>query len=137
MDGPEPEKGGAMHEHGVTTLYRVVHTLEDGRRLYLSTRGKLMVMPQEEAEFWVQVARKVHTITIDEMVYSTDLQFYDHRSYYLERLHPFVRVAATVAERADVAIDPEAFIIGGIRATEVDHEFRPRQDYSNTILIIR
>jgi hypothetical protein len=125
-----------MRKRNVKRLYRVVHTLEDGRRLYLSTRGKLMVMPQAEADFWVQVARKVHTITIDEMVYSKDLQFYDRRSYFLEGLKPFVRVARSMAERTDVAIDPEAFIIGGIRATEVEHEFRPQHDYSKTILII-
>jgi hypothetical protein len=70
------------------------------------------------------------------MVYSKDLQFYEHRSYFLEELKPFVRVVATMPERADVAIDPEAFIIGGVRASAVDHEFRPQHDYSNTILII-
>ena len=59
------------------------------------------------------------------MVYSKDLQFYDHRSYFLERLEPFVRVVKTMPERADVAVDPEAFIIGGILAAKVDHQFRP------------
>ena len=80
-----------MRKPSVRSYYRVVNTLEDGRRLYLSTRGKLLVMPRAEADFWVQVARRVHAITIDEMVYSKDLQFYDHRSYFLERLEPFVR----------------------------------------------
>jgi hypothetical protein len=125
-----------MRKGHMKRLYRVLHTLEDGRKLYLSTRGKLMVMPREEAAFWVHVARKVHSISIDEMVYSQDLQFYDHRSYFLERLQPFVRVVATLHERGDVPVDPEAFIIGGMRAAAVDHEFRPRHDYSNTILII-
>jgi hypothetical protein len=126
----------AVRKRRVKRLYRVVHTLEDGRRLYLSTGGKLMVMPQVEADFWVRVARQVHTITIDEMVYSEDLRYYDRRSYFLEELKPFVRVARTMAERTDVALDPDAFIIGGIRATEVEHEFRPQHDYSNTIVII-
>ena len=125
-----------MRKRKAKGLFRVVHTLEDGRRLYLSTRGKLMVMPRAEADFWVQVARKVHTITIDEMVYSKDLQFYDHRSHFLEELKPFVRVVATVSERTDIAVDPEAFIIGGLRACKVEHEYRPRHDYSNTILVI-
>ncbi len=95
-----------------------------------------MVMPRPEADFWVEVARKVHTITIDEMVYSKDLRFYEHRSHFLEELKPFVRVVATMSECADIAVDPAAFIIGGIRATAVENEFRPRHDYSNAILII-
>jgi hypothetical protein len=125
-----------MRKPSVTQLFRVVNILEDGRRLYLSTRGKVLVMPKADADFWVNVARRIHGITIDEMVYSTDLQFYDHRSYFLERLEPFVRVVKTAAERADAAIDPEAFIIGGIFAARVDHEIRPRHDYNNTVLII-
>jgi hypothetical protein len=45
-------------------------------------------------------------------------------------------VVKTVSGRADAAVDPEAFIIGGVLATKVDHQFRPRHDYSNTVLII-
>ncbi len=125
-----------MRKPSVKKLFRVVNTLEDGRRLYLSTQGKVLVMPRGEANFWINVARRVHGITIDEMVYSKDLQFYDHRSYFLERLEPFVRVVKTMPERADVAVDPEAFIIGGVLATKVDHQFRPRHDYRNTVVII-
>jgi hypothetical protein len=117
-------------------LFRVVNTLEDGRRLYLSTEGKLLVMPKGEADFWVHVARQLQGVTIDEMVYSEDLQFYDHRSCFLERLLPFARVVKTVSERADTPVDPEAFIIGGILATKVDCQFRPRHDYRNTVLLI-
>ena len=126
-----------MRKPSVKKLFRVVNTLEDGRKLYLSTQGKVLVMPKDEADFWISVARRVHGITIDEMVYSEDLQFYDHRSYFLEKLEPFVRVVETMSERADAAVDPEAFIIGGVLATKVDHQFRPRHDYSNTVLFIR
>ena len=70
-----------------------------------------------------------HSITIDEMVYSKDLQFYDHRSCFLERLEPFVRVLETRPEPASVGVDPGAFIIGGVLASEVDCQFRPQQDY--------
>ena len=125
-----------MRKPSIKKLFRVVNTLEDGRRLYLSTHGKVLVMPKDEADFWISVARRVHGITIDEMVYSKDLQFYDHRSYFLERLEPFVRVVRTMPERADAAVDPEAFIIGGVLATKADHEFRPRHDYRDTVLII-
>jgi hypothetical protein len=125
-----------VRKPSVKKLFRVVNTLEDGRRLYLSTQGKVLVMPKDEADFWISVARRVHGISIDEMVYSKSLQFYDHRSYFLERLEPFVRVVNTMAERADVAVDPKAFIIGGVLAATVDHQYRPRHDYSNTVLII-
>ena len=86
-------RGGAetMRKPSLKRLFRVLNTLEDGRELYLSTQGKLLVMPRQEADFWTAVARRVHSITIDEMVYSKDLQYYDHRSYFLERLEPFVR----------------------------------------------
>ena len=39
----------------------------------------------------MQVARQGSRITIDEMVYSKDLRFYEHRSHFLEELMPFVR----------------------------------------------
>lgn len=97
-----------MRKPSVKKLFRVVNTLEDGRKLYLSTHGKILVMPKDEADFWIDVARRVHGITIDEMVYSNDLQFYDRRSYFLERLEPFVRVVKTAPERADSPVDPEA-----------------------------
>ena len=125
-----------MRKPSVKKLFRVVNTLEDGRKLYLSTQGKVLVMPKEEADFWIDVARRVHGITIDEMVYSKALQFYDHRSYFLERLEPFVRVVKTMPERADAPVDPGAFIIGGILATSVDHKFRPTHDYRDSVLII-
>jgi hypothetical protein len=126
----------AMRKPNSKKLFRVLNILEDGRKLYLSTEGKVLVMPRREADFWTAVARRVHSITIDEMVYSKDLQFYDHRSSFLDRLEPFVRVVKTMPEQANVAVDPEAFIIGGILATNVDHQFRPQHDYSNTLLII-
>lgn len=125
-----------MHKRRLKKLFRVVHTLEDGRKLYLSTRGKLLVMPRCEADFWTAVSQKVHSITIDEMVYRNDLQVYDHRSYFLDRLEPFVRVVGTTPEQANIAVDPGAFIIGGHRAAEVEHEFRPQQDYGAAVFII-
>ncbi len=121
-----------MRKPSLKKLFRVVNTLEDGRKLYLSTEGKLLVMPRAKPISGSAVARTVHSITIDEMVYSKDLQFYDRRSYFLERLEPFVRVVKTMPEQANVAVDPEAFIIGGILAAKVDHQFRPQHDYSNT-----
>ncbi len=125
-----------MRKPSIKKLFRVVNTLEDGRKLYLSTHGKVLVMPKDEADFWISVARRVHGITIDEMVYSKDLQFYDHRSYFLERLMPFSRVVKTALEPTNIAVDPAAFIVGGIQATKVDLQFRPRHDYSNKVLII-
>ena len=125
-----------MRKTHLRDLFRVVNTLEDGRKLYLSTRGKLLVMPRTEAEFWAGVARQVRGITIDEMVYSKDLKYYERRSYFLERLMPFSRVVKTVLEQTNVAVDPAAFIIGGIQATKVDFQFRPRHDYSNSVLVI-
>jgi hypothetical protein len=124
-----------MRKANLKDLFRVVNTLEDGRRLYLSTRGKLLVMPRAEAEFWAGVARQVRGVTIDEMVYSKDLRHYERRSYSLERLIPFSRVVKTALEPTNVAVDPAAFIIGGIHAAKVDFQFRPRHDYSNTVLI--
>ena len=117
-----------MRKTSIKKLFRVVNTLEDGRRLYLSTHGKVLVMPRGEANFWINVARRVHSITIDEMVYSKDLQFYEHRSYFLERLKPFVRVVKSMPERADIAVDAEAFIIGGVLASSVDDQFRPQHN---------
>ncbi len=125
-----------MRNANVRDLFRVVNTLEDGRKLYLSTRGKLLVMPRAEAEFWAGVARQVQGVTIDEMVYSKDLRFYERRSFFLERLMPFTRVVKTALERTIVAVDPAAFIIGGIEAAKVDVQFRPRHDYTNTVLVI-
>jgi hypothetical protein len=57
-----------MRKANLKDLFRVVNTLEDRRKLYLSTRGKLLVMPRAEAEFWAGVARQVQGVTIDEMV---------------------------------------------------------------------
>jgi hypothetical protein len=125
-----------MRKPHVTKQFRVVLTLEDGRRLYLSTNGKLLVMPKAEADFWARVSRQIHTITIDEMVYSQDLKFYNPRSYFLERLMPFTRVVASDVERGDVPVDPKAFIIGGILAASVGTEHRPRRDYRNSVLVI-
>jgi hypothetical protein len=84
-----------MPKANVRDLFRVVNTLEDGRKLYLSTQGKLLVMPRAEAEFWAGVARQVQGVTIDEMVYSKDLRYYERRSFFLERLMPFSRVVKT------------------------------------------
>ena len=117
-----------MRRPNIQKLFRVVHTLEDGRKLYLSTQGKVLVMPRRAADFWTAIARRVHSITIDEMVYSHDLQFYDHRSTFLERLEPFVRVVETLPERASVVVDPAAFIIGGILAATIGTHFRPQQN---------
>jgi hypothetical protein len=125
-----------MRKPNVKKQFRVVLTLEDGRKIYLSTKGKLLLMPKAEADFWARVSRQVHSITIDEMVYSQDLQFYNPRSYFLERLMPFTRVVATALERADVPVDPKAFIVGGIRAATVGSEYQPRRDYRNTVLVI-
>jgi hypothetical protein len=93
----------------------VVHILDDGRRLYLASKGKLLVMPEGEANFWVQVSRQVHGIPIDEKVYSKDLRLYERRSCFLEQLIPFARVIKTMPERADVPVDPDAFIVGASR----------------------
>jgi hypothetical protein len=125
-----------MRRPPIKKQFRVALTLEDGRRLYLSTKGKLLVMPKAEADFWARVSRQIHSITIDEMVYSKDLQFYNPRSYFLERLMPFTRVMHTALERADVPVDPKAFIIGGILAASVGTEYQPRRDYRNTVLVI-
>ncbi len=130
------ERRDAVPKRNGQSLYRVVHTLEDGRRLYLSTQGKLMVMPRAEAEFWTQLARKVHTITWDELVYSKDLLSYDHRSHFLENLRPFVRVVRTEVESTDVVLDPRAFVIGGALASTVAHHVRAQHDYNDTIVII-
>ncbi len=125
MDARKPEK-----------RYRVAHVLEDGRRVYLSTRGKIVVMPRREAEFWVQVANAVHTVEIDEMVYSADLLFYDRRSFFLERLLPFVRVVSSTIEPADVFPSENSLIIGGIRASEAAEQYRPAHDYRGSIVIV-
>jgi hypothetical protein len=125
-----------MRKANLKDLFRVVNTLEDGRRLYLSTRGKLLMLPRAEAEFWAGVARQVQGVTIDEMVYSKDLRYYERRSYFLERLMPFSRVVKTALEQTSVALDPAAFIIGGVPEAKVDFQFRPRHDYSNSVLII-
>jgi hypothetical protein len=125
-----------MRKANLRDRFRVVNTLEDGRKRYLSTRGKLLVMPRAEAEFWAGVARQVQGLTIDEMVYSKDLRYYERRSHFLERLMSFSRVVKTALEQTSVALDPAAFIIGGVPAAKVDFQFRPRHDYSNSVLII-
>ena len=124
-EGPRHEED-PVRKTQLQDLFRVVNTLEDWRKFYLSTRGKLLVMPRAEAEFWAGVARQVQGITIDEMVYSKDLKYYERRSYFLERLMPFSRVVKTALEQTNVAVDPAAFIIGGVPATKVDLQFRPR-----------
>jgi hypothetical protein len=125
-----------MRKANLRDRFRVVDTLEDGRKRYLSTRRKLLVMPRVEAEFWAGVARQVQGVTVDEMVYSKDLRYYERRSYFLERLVPFSRVVKKALEQTSVAPDPAAFMIGGVPAAEVDFQFRPRHDYSNSVLII-
>ena len=125
MDPQNPEK-----------RYRVAHHLEDGRRVYLSTHGKIVVMPRREAEFWVQVASAVHSVEIDEMVYSPDLLFYDRRSFFLDRLLPFVRVVSSTIEPADVGPDRNSLIIGGILASEASEQYRPAHDYRGSILLV-
>jgi hypothetical protein len=49
---------------------------------------------------------------------------------------PFSRVVKTALEQTSVALDPAAYIIGGVPAAKVDFQFRPRHDYSNSVLII-
>jgi hypothetical protein len=119
-----------------TKRFRVLHTLDDGRKLYLSVQGKLLVMPKGEAEFWVRVSRQIHSISIDEMVYSSDLRFYERRSSFLEKLLPFTRVVSTAVECADAAVDPEAFIVGGFAATTVVAEYRPQGDYQDSVILL-
>ena len=43
-----------MRKPSVKKLFRVINTLEDGRKLYLSTQGKVLVMPKDEADFWIR-----------------------------------------------------------------------------------
>lgn len=116
--------------------YRLLITLEDGRNLYLSSNGQVLTMPPREAEFWQHVANSVRGCTIDEMVYSQDLKSYEHRSYYVERLLPFVWTVKTTIDSLARPINPTAFIIGGQLAKDVGVTFRSNYDYSNAVLVI-
>ncbi len=95
-----------------------MNKLEDGRKVYLSVDGKIVIMTKLDADFWVKVGQATQGIMVDGFVYSKDLRLYGRRSYWLERLEPFVQVVSMEIERADPPVDPEAFIVGGIPASQ-------------------
>jgi hypothetical protein len=120
----------------LSKMFRLMNKLEDGRKVYLSVDGKIVIMTQSDAEFWKKVGHATQGIMVDGFVYSKDLRQYGRRSYWLERLEPFVQVASMEIERADSPVDPEAFIVGGIPARDVGYWTKPRDEFQHPILVI-
>jgi hypothetical protein len=124
-----------MSKPDLRELYRLVNTLADGRRVYLTRGGKIQLTTRRAAELCAIQTRALTGIMIDELVYAQDLSFYAFRSYCLERLIPFVRVVDTSIERADAPTDPRAVILGGRPAFEAGICIEPASEMQ--IIIIR
>jgi hypothetical protein len=125
-----------MRKPNLSKMFRLVNKLEDGRRVYLSVDGKIVIMTRLDADFWLKVGQATQGIMVDGFVYSKDLLQYGRRSYWLERLEPFVQVASMEIESADTPVDPEAFIVGGIPAGTVGYWTKPRDEFEHPILVI-
>jgi hypothetical protein len=117
-------------------MFRLLNKLEDGRKVYLSVDSKIVIMTRPDADFWLKVGQATQGIMVDGFVYSKDLRQYGRRSYWLERLEPFVQVVGMEIERAETPVDPEAFIVGGIPARDVGYWTKPRDEFQRPILVI-
>jgi hypothetical protein len=106
-------------------MFRLVNQLEDGRKVYLSLDSKILAMTKEDAQYWVKVGNLTQGVMVDGFVYSQDLRLYGRRSYWLERLEPFVQVERMMIEPVDAPVDPQAFIVGGIPAKDLDYRTKP------------
>jgi hypothetical protein len=125
-----------MPKSKLSKMFRLVNKLEDGRKVYLSVDGKIVIMAKFEAEFWLKVGLATQGIMVDGFVYSKDLREYGRRSYWLERLQPFAQVVGMEIEQADAPVDPEAYIVGGLPATSVGYWTKPRDEFQHPILVI-
>ncbi len=87
-------------------LYRRKFILADGRKVYATKRGKIDPVSQELVN---------NPIGFANMAYSTDLRFVSFIELMESNNQPYVRVIAQVFEPSTDPIDPEAFILGGIK----------------------
>lgn len=99
-------------------LYRVANLLADGRKVYVSKRGLVHLMSEDEMALYMQLlANQRASVRNDPGVYLVNLSMYGPRSLFLETLSPFVMIDRAVTESADTPIDGRAFVLGGVPAT--------------------
>ncbi len=125
-----------MGKPNLRNMFRLVNQLEDGRKVYLSLENKILVMTKEDAQYWVKVGNLTQGVMVDGFVYSKDLRLYGRRSYWLERLEPFVQVERMLIEPADAPVDREAFIVGAIPAKDLDYWNKPVDDSQKTFVLL-
>jgi hypothetical protein len=125
-----------MGKPNLRNMFRLVNQLEDGRKVYLSLDGKILVMTKDDAQYWVNVGNLTQGVMGDGFVYSKDLRLYGRRSYWLERLEPFAQVERMIIEPADAPVDPDAFIVGGIHARDLDYWAKPVDESQKTFVVL-
>jgi hypothetical protein len=124
-----------MRKLNLGNMFRLVNELDDGRKVYLSVDGKILIMRKDDAEYWVKVGNLTQGVMVDGFAYSRDLRLYGRRSYWLERLEPFVQVSSMKIEPADAPVDPDAFIVGGIPASQVGYWSKPLNDAERAFVV--
>jgi hypothetical protein len=102
----------------MTELYRMVNTLADGRKVYVSRRGRVQLVARDWVESWLRSSMR-DAENPDPMVYTADLLLYGNRSALAETRRPYVLIAESDAEAATEPLDPEAFVLGGELASNV------------------
>jgi hypothetical protein len=100
--------------------WRMFNVLADGRRVYVSKRGKVHLVSKAAAENWMamSMANRCERGPIKKLVYAKDLGSYGNLTLYLESLTPYVATANSGIESESAPIDPGAYVLGGILATE-------------------
>jgi len=94
--------------------FRIKSVLEDGRKVYMSKRGRIDVLDRSGAE---RVLR-MRSDGPDKFAYTSDLAWYGSRELFEPRGIRMVGVVLTVSESASDPIDREAFVLGGVLAHE-------------------
>lgn len=102
----------------VQRRFRVLLTLADGRRIYSTEAGKILVVPKSKTE----------TISVKALVwfaYTTDLNAFGLTS---DLQGPTVGVTAVTFEPASKPLTPGAFVLGGALATVSQETAVPARD---------
>lgn len=94
--------------------HRLKWTLEDGRKVYISLRGKIDAREMNE---W-SVVDFERSLT-DDSAYSEDLTIFGQASFFYKLDIPYVRCKSYKFEEETQPIDETAFIIGGKLACEI------------------
>ena len=102
----------------VQRKFRVLLTLADGRRIYSTEAGKILVVPKGKTE----------TISVKALAwfaYTDDLKAFGLKA---DLQGPTVGIVAIAFESAHKPLTPGAFVLGGLMATASRETATPERD---------